>query len=83
MVVFEHSERNNQTAGNRRIDAAEKHRYQAIASNQHLTAYFSPYGEQPEQVAFQWRVMMEPENSGGTYFITSLERLKDITNKSG
>jgi len=54
-----------------------------IDSNQYqLTAYFSPYGEKPEQLAFQWRVAVEPESSGGTYFITSLQRLKDVTNKA-
>lgn len=54
-----------------------------IDSNQYqLTAYFSPYCEKPEQLAFQWRVAVEPESSGGTYFITSLQRLKDVTNNA-
>jgi len=47
-----------------------------------LTAYFAPYGDKPEQMAFEWKVTVEPESPGGPYFITSLERVKDITNKA-
>jgi len=49
-----------------------------------LTAYFAPYADQPEQLAFEWRATVEPERpdltgKGGRYFITGLECLLDAT----
>jgi len=49
-----------------------------------LTAYFAPYGDKPELLAFEWKATVEPERpdlagKGGQYFITSLECLQDAT----
>lgn len=44
-----------------------------------LTAYFTPYGDKPVQLAFEWRVTVEPESPNGPYVITRLESLQDTT----
>jgi len=49
-----------------------------------ITAYFAPYGDKPEQLAFAWKATVEPERpdsvgKGGQYFITHLEYLQDMT----
>lgn len=52
----------------------------AIDSKQYtLSAYFGPYDQKKEQLAFEWRVSVEPEGTTGRYFITSIERVQDKT----